>query len=135
MDNLLIKSAKIVFPDTPFRDHERDVLIKDGVVTKIAARIKADGNRQTVVDAKGQYLAPGFFDMNVNFGEPGLETKEDIVSGCAAAAAGGFTGVAVQPNTQPSLHSRSRSEEHTSELQSLMRISYAVFCLKKTTNK
>src|SRR3546814_8675901 len=30
---------------------------------------------------------------------------------------------------------RSRSEEHTSELQSLMRISYAVFCLKKKTNK
>src|SRR3546814_10219177 len=28
-----------------------------------------------------------------------------------------------------------RSEEHTSELQSLMRISYAVFCLKKTTHK
>src|SRR3546814_7251212 len=28
-----------------------------------------------------------------------------------------------------------RSEEHTSELQSLMRISYAVFCLKKKTNK
>src|SRR3546814_6032451 len=29
----------------------------------------------------------------------------------------------------------SRSEEHTSELQSLMRLSYAVFCLKKKTNK
>src|SRR3546814_1805675 len=32
-------------------------------------------------------------------------------------------------------HGGARSEEHTSELQSLMRISYAVFCLKKTTNK
>lgn len=107
MDNLLIKSAKIVFPGTPFCDREGDVLIKDGVITKIAADIKAEGNQQTVVDATGQYLAPGFFDMNVNFGEPGLETKEDMVSGYAAAAAGGFTGVAVRPNTQPPLHSRS----------------------------
>lgn len=107
MDNLLIKSAKIVFPDTPFRDRELDVLVEDGVVTKIATRIKAEGGAQTVVNAKGQYLAPGFFDMNVNFGEPGLETKEDIASGCAAAAAGGFTGVAVRPNTHPPVHGRS----------------------------
>jgi len=107
MDNLLIKSAKIVFPDTPFHNREVDVLINDGKIAQIAADIQADGDDQTVVDAKGQYLAPGFFDMNVNFGEPGLETKEDIVSGCAAAAAGGFTGVAVRPNTYPPLHSRS----------------------------
>lgn len=107
MDNLLIKSAKIVFPDTPFHDRELDVLVEDGVVTKISSRIKAEGGSQTVVNAKGQYLAPGFFDMNVNFGEPGLETKEDIASGCAAAAAGGFTGVAVRPNTHPPVHGRS----------------------------
>src|SRR3546814_2873031 len=35
----------------------------------------------------------------------------------------------------PFLRQRVRSEEHTSELQSLMRISYAVFCLKKKTKK
>jgi len=107
MDNLLIKSASIVFPDTPFHGRELDVLIENGTITRIAARIKTDSHKQTVIDAKGQYLAPGFFDMNVNFGEPGLETKEDMVSGCAAAAAGGFTGVAVRPNTYPPLHSRS----------------------------
>lgn len=107
MDNLLIKSAKIVFPDTPFYGREMDVLIKDGTITSIADSIKAGGDQQMVIDAKGQYLAPGFFDMNVNFGEPGLETKEDIASGCIAAAAGGFTGVAVRPNTHPPLHSRS----------------------------
>src|SRR3546814_2645457 len=40
-------------------------------------------------------------------------------------------------NTQPTLSTSafSRSEEHTSELQSLMRISYAVFCLKKKTTQ
>src|SRR3546814_9503206 len=38
------------------------------------------------------------------------------------------------PYRGPRLYDRHRSEEHTSELQSLMRISYAVFCLKTKTN-
>lgn len=107
MDNLLIKSAKVAFPGTPFYDSEVDVLVEKGIIAKIATGIKVDSNKVAVFDAKGQHLAPGFFDMNVNFGEPGLETKEDILSGCAAALAGGFTGVAVQPNTQPPVHSHS----------------------------
>src|SRR3546814_7697742 len=36
---------------------------------------------------------------------------------------------------EAAIHDRNRSEEHTSELQSLMRISYAVFCLKKKHKK
>ena len=107
MDNLLIKSAKVAFPGTPFHDSEVDVLVENGVIAKMAPHIKVDRGKVTVFDAKGQYLAPGFFDMNVNFGEPGLEAKEDIRSGCAAAVAGGFTGVAVQPNTHPPVHSHS----------------------------
>ncbi|WP_353128118.1 dihydroorotase [Parapedobacter pyrenivorans] len=107
MDNLLIKSAKVAFPGTPYHDREVDVLLEKGIIAKIAARIKVDGDKVATFDAKGQCLAPGFFDMNVNFGEPGLETKEDILSGCTAAVAGGFTGVAVQPNTYPAVHSHS----------------------------
>lgn len=107
MDNLLIKSARIIFPNTPFHGKELDVLLNKGVITKIAEQIERGKDRLDVFDAKGQYLVPGFFDMNVNFGEPGLETKEDILSGSAAALAGGVTGVAVQPNTHPPVHSRS----------------------------
>lgn len=131
MDNLLIKSANIVFPGTPFYNREMDVLIEDGMITKIAARIKADGNRYTVVDGKGQYLAPGFFDMNVNLGEPGLETKEDIVSGCDAAAAGGFTAVAVRPNTHPPLHSRSEIALIVNRAKSLLVDVYPIGTLSK----
>ncbi len=107
MDNVLIKSARVAFPDSPFHNKELDVLVERGVIAKISSRIKADTKHATVFDAKGQYIAPGFFDLNANFGEPGLETKEDIVSGCAAAVAGGFTGVAVQPNTNPPVDSHS----------------------------
>ncbi|MFC3196239.1 dihydroorotase family protein [Parapedobacter deserti] len=107
MNNALIKSARIAFADTPFHGKEMDVLVEKGVIVKIATEITVDNEKVSIFDAKGQYLAPGFFDMNVNFGEPGLETKEDIDSGCAAAVAGGFTGVAVHPNTHPPVHSRS----------------------------
>src|SRR5690606_37111966 len=56
------------------------------------------------IDGSGQFLSPGFFDLNANYGEPGYETKENLQTGAAAAVAGGFTGVAVQPNTNPPLH-------------------------------
>src|SRR3546814_10085413 len=53
-----------------------------------------------------------------------LQVRHDGQQGAGAA---GFL-----PRPQPAIHAlRLRSEEHTSELQSLMRISYAVFCLKK----
>lgn len=107
MDNLLIKSARIIFPDTPFHDKELDVLVKNGIIAEIAEQINEGTDNINIFNATGQFLVPGFFDMNVNFGEPGLETKEDILSGCAAALAGGVTGVAVHPNTQPPVHSRS----------------------------
>src|SRR3546814_2501443 len=44
---------------------------------------------------------------------------------------GDHDGIAIRVTSHPVLRALSRSEEHTSELQSLMRISYAVFCLKK----
>ena len=68
MDNLLIKSAKVAFPGTPYHDREVDVLLEKGIIAKIAARIKVDGDKVATFDAKGQCLAPGFFDMNVNPG-------------------------------------------------------------------
>ena len=46
-------------------------------------------------------MTPGLIDMHIYLREPGWEYKEDIRSGCQAAAAGGFTGVACMPNTRP----------------------------------
>src|SRR5690606_4292336 len=64
-------------------------------------------SKTTTINGAGQFLSPGFFDLNARFGEPGQETKEDIRSGCAAAIAGGFTGVALQPNTVPPIDNQS----------------------------
>jgi len=106
MDKILIKSATLVFPGHEKNGHIIDVLIENGIISNFGAEGSIDSEQAKHVDGRNQYLTPGFFDMNVNFGEPGLETKETIESGCLAAAAGGFTGVAVQPNTQPALHSK-----------------------------
>lgn len=105
MDQYLIKSVQIISPGSPHHDQVADVMVSGGSIQGIAKRIEMPKDGTThVVDGKGKYLCPGFFDLNVNFGEPGYETKEDVRSGAAAAFAGGFTGVAIQPNTDPPLH-------------------------------
>ncbi len=102
--DLLIQSAVILSPQSPYHRQTADVLIKDGIITKVAPKI-TDADFQKI-DAQGQYLSPGFFDLNCNIGEPGFETKEDLFTGTKAAAAGGYTGLALLPNTQPPVHSK-----------------------------
>src|SRR5690606_23899089 len=100
--------ANILFPDSEFYQKQADVLIEHGIITAIEIPGKlSKSNDFEIISGEGQFLAPGFFDLNVNFGEPGLETKEDFITGCATAAAGGFTSVVLQPSTNPPLHSRS----------------------------
>lgn len=106
MDKILIKSATLAFPGHEKDGQTLDMIIHKGIIESIGDKNTLHDDEATLIDARGQYLAPGFFDLNVNLGEPGLETKETIESGCAAAAAGGFTGVAMQPNTEPALHSK-----------------------------
>ena len=56
-----------------------------------------------VMDVGGKIIAPGFIDMHVHLREPGFEHKETIQTGCASAAAGGFTAVCCMPNTNPAI--------------------------------
>jgi dihydroorotase len=105
--NLLIKSATVIDSASPFHLQVADILIENGVITRIAPLIDDDVKS---FDAKGCYISPGFFDLNCNVGELGLEVKEDLQTGTAAAAAGGFTGIALMPNTQPPVHSKSEVE-------------------------
>jgi len=105
--NLLIKSATILDPGSPFHQQIADILIENGVITRIADDIEADAK---LIEAEGKYVSPGFFDLNCNIGELGLETKEDITSGTRAAAAGGFTGLAMMPNTANPVHSKAEVE-------------------------
>ncbi|WP_342647272.1 dihydroorotase [Mucilaginibacter sp. CSA2-8R] len=105
---LLIKSAHILYPGSDFHQTKADVLIENGLVSAIANSLSADDAE--IIDAEGSYLSPGFFDLNCSIGEPGLETKEDLNTGLQAAAAGGFTGLALMPDTQPPIHSKTEVE-------------------------
>ncbi|MEJ7691815.1 dihydroorotase [Daejeonella sp.] len=106
MNNLLIQSATILDPQSKHHGKVADILVVDGKISEIGKSIKSSAKNTLTINAKGQYLSAGFFDLNVNFGDPGLETKEDLSTGTASAAAGGFTGIALMPNTQPPIHSK-----------------------------
>ena len=107
--NLLITGVSIADPSSQFNQQICDVRVEDGKIVSIAAQLTPkDG--EVVFEGKGAYLSPGFFDLNCSVGDPGFETREDIESATATATAGGFTGLAVLPHTQPVLHSKSQIE-------------------------
>ncbi len=76
---------------------EADVRIEDGVIVEVGSNLTA----ATVVEADGAWVGPGFVDLHTHLREPGEEWKEDVASGSAAAAAGGYTAVVAMPNTDP----------------------------------
>ncbi|HWY99078.1 MAG TPA: dihydroorotase [Bacteroidia bacterium] len=107
--NLLIQSAKIIDPASPHNGKTMDILIENGKITEIKKSIPAGGIKK-VVSGNDLHASPGWFDMQVNFCDPGNEHKESITSGIKAAIKGGFTGVAVMPSTNPTVHSKSQVE-------------------------
>lgn len=62
-----------------------------------------NGKPAEIIDLKGQCIAPGLVDVHVHFREPGFTHKEDIHTGAAAAAKGGFTSVVLMANTKPAV--------------------------------
>ena len=98
-----IKGVSILSPGSSFHGKNVDVTIENEKIARIG-EIKPTNEK--VIEAKGMYLTIGWFDMRSWFADPGFEHKEDIASGLEAAAAGGFTGVAVLPNTSPAIDSK-----------------------------
>jgi len=81
-------------------DDTLDVLVENGLIKEIGKGLAAPAGAE-IIDAAGKYVVPGLIDMHVHLRDPGLEYKEDIISGTRAAAAGGFTSVVCMPNTKP----------------------------------
>lgn len=102
--NLLIKNAHLMDPST-LTNQRMDLLIQEGIITQMGYMLKIDPPMQ-VIDAQGQVLLPGLFDMHVHLRDPGYTHKEDMYSGTLAAARGGVTGVLAMPNTQPVVSSK-----------------------------
>src|ERR1044072_597670 len=97
---LLIAKGYVVDP-TQGVNGGRDILIEDGRVAALLGSGEAAPEGVEVFDATGLVVAPGFIDLHTHLREPGQEYKETIISGAAAAVAGGFTSVCAMPNTDP----------------------------------
>lgn len=95
--NILLKNVVIVDPGSKLNGKKTDLGIVNGLITTKVKEAKFGKE----VDLKGAAVCPGFFDMRAFMGEPGLEHKEDFNTFQKAAAKGGFTHVAILPNTIP----------------------------------
>jgi dihydroorotase len=102
--NLLIKNGRIIDPSQGI-DDTLDLVVENGLVKAIGKGLSVPEGVKTI-DAGGNYVVPGLIDMHVHLRDPGLEYKEDIVSGTKAAVAGGFSSICCMPNTNPAIDNK-----------------------------
>ncbi|MBK9191005.1 MAG: hypothetical protein IPM77_05515 [Crocinitomicaceae bacterium] len=105
---ILIKSAKIISQGNQFHQKVCDIFIEDGIITQVGTGLKVSADKE--ISFPNLHVSSGWFDAKVNFCDPGLEHKEDILSGTALAAAGGMTAVAIYPDTLPKISNKSQVE-------------------------
>ena len=101
---ILIKGVTLLNPEQKLND-KSDLLIEHGVIKQIGEIDASKLKNVQEYDFSGNYCVPGLFDMHVHLREPGREDTETVETGCNGAAAGGFTGVACMPNTNPAIDS------------------------------
>jgi len=94
--SILIRNIRAVDAEN---DNITDVFIDKGVIAEVGKSLEKKADR--VIDGTDLVLMPSLFDMHVHLRDPGFTYKEDVLSGCSAALAGGVTGVLAMPNTKP----------------------------------
>ncbi|USF27870.1 Dihydroorotase [Firmicutes bacterium ASF500] len=97
---LLILNGRVIHPVTG-TVLMQDVLVENGRISLMEHGLDCEADQ--VIDAAGLFVSPGLVDMHVHLRDPGLTYKEDIITGCAAAARGGVTSVACMANTSPAI--------------------------------
>lgn len=102
---LRIVRGRIIDPSRAV-DTPADLVVERGVIAGIA-RSSGAADGETVIDAEGCIVAPGFIDLHAHLREPGYERQETLSSGTRAAAAGGFTTVCAMPDTDPTVDTAS----------------------------
>jgi len=107
--DILIRSARILDSGSRYHQLQKDILISNGKIKKIGSKINPTGKVKEI-NQPNLHVSLGWFDLNTFLADPGLEHKETITSGCAAAAAGGFTHICAMPNTTPFTQTKSQIE-------------------------
>ena len=104
--SILLRQVKIADSASPFHNKVKDILIKDHKIVSITDHF--DGKAEFVFEKPGSIVSPGWVDPFVHFCDPGMEHRETLISGAAAAQKGGFTNVFALPNTQPITDNKSQ---------------------------
>jgi dihydroorotase len=108
--DICLRGGRVIDPARGF-DGQADLLIKDGLIAQVEPGLAARLGREVrVIAVPDLWVVPGLIDLHTHLREPGQEYKEDIATGTAAAAAGGFTAVCAMPNTTPPNDNRSVTE-------------------------
>ena len=94
---IYFKNLEVIYPGNEFHGKRIDLLVKDG---KLYPNGPNSENAEEI-NAAGLMVSPGWLDMRSHLCDPGLEHKEDLLSGAESAMAGGFTGLGLLPNTEP----------------------------------
>lgn len=102
MTSQLLQQVRVIDPVSE-TDQLADVLITDGVIKAVQERISDWSDNTYIRDCQGLVLGPGLIDLYSHSGEPGFEDRETLTSLISAAAAGGFTRLALLPDTMPAI--------------------------------
>ncbi len=94
--DLLLRGGTVV---TPNGIGMTDIGVRAGRIVALGDLRRAGA--EEILDVTGLHVLPGVIDTQVHFREPGLEHKEDLATGTAAAAMGGVVAVFEMPNTTP----------------------------------
>ena len=100
---IVLKNVDILHPEEKINLKGTSILLNNGKISKIGEPTDQEMKDSKEFDFSNKILVPGLFDMHVHLREPGREDEETVLSGCNSASAGGFTGVACMPNTEPSI--------------------------------
>lgn len=106
---LLIRSAKVVFPNSEFNGKTVDIFIENGRVKRIGTKLRNTENAKEI-SGKNLHISAGFVDLHSYIGEPGMEQKETVDSACKAAEKGGITKFCVLPNEKNPADTKSSIE-------------------------
>ncbi|MBQ1736561.1 MAG: amidohydrolase family protein, partial [Lachnospiraceae bacterium] len=101
MTKILVKNGNVVNPGG--KSGKLDILIENGKISDISEGIISEDAQ--VIDAAGLTVSPGFVDVHSHFRDPGQTHKEDIFTGAASAAHGGYTSIVLMANTIPTVDS------------------------------
>ncbi len=104
---VLLKNVRIVDPGSEWHLKKRDILIRDGKISKIGQINDAKADK---IEEKNLHVSPGWIDLQAQIPDPGMEYKENLSSGLASACQGGFTSVCIIPNEEMPADSKTSIE-------------------------